>query len=79
MRWQRLQALPGLHVPQPHGFIEGSGHNYVALGIEVHTEDVVGVSLKGFHAIPSLQVPDLESFVIRGGADIPGIRAPSEV
>lgn len=74
-----LEAFPGLHVPNPDGFVEGAGNDEIGLGIEVDAEDHAGMTLEGLHAIARGDVPDTEALVVRSRADIAGIGRPREV
>lgn len=65
---QRLEAFARAHVPNTHTLVERSGHDQIALGIEVAAEHVIAVSLERLQAFARAQLPDLERLVV-GGAD----------
>lgn len=74
-----VERAAGLGIPNPDGLVEGAGDNEVGLRVEIYTEDQVGVAAEGLDAFSQLSVPDAESEVVGGGADVMGIGGPCEV
>ena len=78
-----MKTLPSLDLPNTHRFVERAGDYELRLGAEVDAEHEVRVSLQGHHvcrlAGGGACVPDAESAVVGGGADVVGVRGPSEV
>ena len=74
-----VEGAAGLNIPDPNGLVEGAGDNEVGLGVEIDTEDQVGVAAEGLHAFSGLGVPDAESEVVGGGADVVGVGGPCQV
>jgi len=78
-----MQTLPSLHLPNMHCFVKRPRHNQIRLGAEVHAEDQIGVALQGLDmggvAGGGACVPNAESAVVRGGADVVGVKEPGEV
>lgn len=83
MRLDRMQTLPSLHLPNTHRFVERPRHDQIRLGAEVHAEDQIGVALQGLDvggvAAGGACVPDAESAVVGGGADVVGVGRPGQV
>lgn len=74
-----MVSLPSLDVPNPNGLVERPRNDLVRLGVEVDTEDEVGVATEGFDAVGGACVPDADGFVVGGGADVVGVGGPGEV
>lgn len=74
-----MYRLPGQNIPNPNGLIERSRDNEVRLRAEIDAEDKVGVTAEGFEALGGEGVPDAESAVVGGGADVVRVGGPGEV
>nr|POE57915.1 hypothetical protein CFP56_63136 [Quercus suber] len=80
---ERMQTLPSLHLPNMHRFIERPRQYQIRLEAEVDIEDQIGVALQGLDVggvtSGGVRIPDAESVVVRGGADVVGVGGPSKV
>ena len=47
--------------------------------VEITTKCIVGVALQSLEALPAGEFPDLESLVVTGGNQQPGVRTPGHV
>ena len=83
MRLDRLQTFPSLHLPNMHRFVERPKHGHIQSGAEVHAKDQIGVALQGLDVGGvvggGVCIPDAESAVIRGGANVVGVEGPGKV
>lgn len=72
-----MNTLARLHLPNPNRFIKGARDDVIGLGVEVDTENDVGVSTEGFNAVAvsgGASIPDAEGAVVGGRANVVGVR-----
>ena len=82
---QGVQAVPALHVPQPHGGVEaGRGEDEVGVGVvgagaggrPLDGVDLLAVGLEVVHAGVSVHAPHLEGHVVGARGEELALRVP---
>lgn len=76
---KNLKTLAGFDVPNADGLVEGARNNHVGLGIEVNTENVVGMAIKGLDKGPRGDIPEAKGLIVGGRYKKTRIRGESKV
>lgn len=79
MSWKSFQALSCPNVPDAHRFVETTGHDEIALRVEVATEDVIAVALESLQTFAAAEFPNFQGFVVAGGDQESTVATPRHI